>query len=80
MTYYGRWTYKHDEAALQGAAAVLIVHQTEPAGYPWTVVTSSWTGPQIDIARADGGASRPAFEGWITAAAADRLLAADRED
>lgn len=75
MTYYGRWTYKHDEAARRGAAAILIVHQTEPAAYPWSVVTSSWTGPQIDIARPDGGASRPAFEGWITAAAAERLLA-----
>jgi len=75
MTYYGRWTYKHDEAARRGAAAILIVHQTEPAAYPWSVVTSSWTGPQIDIARPDGGAARPAFEGWITAAAAERLLA-----
>ena len=74
MTYYGRWTYKHDEAARRGAAAVLIVHQTEPAAYPWSVVQTSWTGPQIDAARADGGSSRPAFEGWITAARADELL------
>lgn len=75
MTYYGRWTYKHDEAARRGAAAILIVHQTEPAAYPWAVVQSSWAGPQIDAARADGGASRPALEGWITSAAAERLLA-----
>ena len=74
MTYYGRWDYKFDEAAKRGAVAVLIVHQTEPAAYGWNVVTSSWTGPQIDAARDDGGASRPVFEGWITAAAADRLL------
>ena len=76
MTYYGRWNYKHDEAALRGAAAVLVIHQTEPAAYPWSVVTSSWSGPRIDIAREDRGASRPAFEGWITGAAANSLLRA----
>ncbi|HSJ77239.1 MAG TPA: peptidase M28, partial [Erythrobacter sp.] len=46
MTYYGRWTYKYEEAARQGAAAALIVHQTAPASYGWNVVESSWTGPQ----------------------------------
>jgi len=48
MTYYGRWTYKYEEAARQGAAAAIIVHQTEPAAYPWGVVQSSWTGPQLE--------------------------------
>jgi Zn-dependent M28 family amino/carboxypeptidase len=74
MTYYGRWDYKHDEAARRGAAAVLVVHQDEPAGYPWAVVQNSWSGPQLSAAPADGGASRPMLEGWISAAAADRLL------
>jgi Zn-dependent M28 family amino/carboxypeptidase len=75
MTYYGRWDYKHDEAARRGAAAVMVVHQDEPAGYPWEVVQNSWSGPQLSAAPADGGASRPMLEGWISAAAADRLLA-----
>lgn len=74
MTYYGRWDYKHDEAAKRGAAAVLVVHQDEPAGYPFAVVQNSWSGPQLAAARDDAGAARPALEGWISAAAADRLL------
>ncbi len=76
MTYYGRWDYKHDEAARRGAAAILVIHQTEPAGYPWSVVTSSWAGHKVDAARDDNGASRPAFEGWITGVATDKLLRA----
>jgi PA domain len=47
MTYYGRWTYKYEEAARQGAAAVLIIHDTAPAAYGWNVVNSSWTGTQF---------------------------------
>jgi Zn-dependent M28 family amino/carboxypeptidase len=74
MTYYGRWDYKHDEAARRGAAAVLVIHQDEPAGYPFAVVQNSWSGPQRAAASADRGAARPAFEGWLSAAAADRLL------
>ncbi len=50
MTYYGRWTYKYEEAARQGAAAALIVHQTGPAGYPWEVVQAGWSGPQFLLA------------------------------
>ena len=46
MTYYGRWTYKFEEAARQGAAAALIVHDTFPAAYGWNVVEARWTGPQ----------------------------------
>ena len=49
MTYYGRWTYKYEEAARQGAAAAIIVHDTEPAAYGWGVVQSSWTGPQLEL-------------------------------
>ena len=49
MTYYGRWTYKFEEAARQGAEAVLIIHDTAPAAYPWQVVETSWSGKQIDL-------------------------------
>ncbi len=65
MTYYGRWTYKFEEAGRQGAAGALIVHQTAPAAYPWPVIGSRVSGPRFDIVRADGGASRAGFEGWI---------------
>ena len=53
MTYYGRWTYKYEEAARQGAAGALIVHQTAPAGYGWGTVSASWTGPQFDLSAED---------------------------
>jgi Zn-dependent M28 family amino/carboxypeptidase len=65
MTYYGRWTYKFEEAARQGATGALIIHETKPAAYGWNVVESSWTGEQADIVRADGGADRAKLEGWI---------------
>ena len=76
MTYYGRWTYKYEEAARQGAAAALIVHDTVPAAYGWNVVEGSWSGAQIDLQRTDNGASRAALEGWITKETAASLLAA----
>jgi Zn-dependent M28 family amino/carboxypeptidase len=66
MTYYGRWTYKFEEAARQGAAGALIVHETELAGYGWDVVRGSWTGEQFDIVRADKGRSTVPLQGWIT--------------
>jgi Zn-dependent M28 family amino/carboxypeptidase len=65
MTYYGRWTYKFEEAARQGAEAALIVHETEPAAYGWDVVRNSWTGPQFTLAAPDDNAGRVAVEGWI---------------
>ena len=65
MTYYGRWTYKFEEAARQGAAAAIIVHEEEPAPYPWSVVENSWQGPQLDLQRDDLGADRVTLEGWI---------------
>jgi Zn-dependent M28 family amino/carboxypeptidase len=74
MTYYGRWTYKYEEAARQGAAGVLIVHETEPAGYPWDVVTGSWSGAQFGLVAEDANLSRAAVEGWITLDAARRLF------
>ena len=75
MTYYGRWTYKYEEAARQGAAAALIVHDTEPAAYPWGVVVSSWTGPQINQDAANGHSDQSAMVGWITQDSASRLMA-----
>ncbi|WP_395645591.1 M28 family metallopeptidase [Terricaulis sp.] len=65
MTYYGRWTYKYEEAARQGAAGAIIIHEDGAAAYPWAVVNSSWTGPQHDLARDDLGRSRVQVEGWI---------------
>ena len=65
MTYYGRWTYKFEEAARQGATAALIIHEDRPAAYGWGVVEGSWTGEQADLVRNDGGASRAKLEGWI---------------
>jgi Zn-dependent M28 family amino/carboxypeptidase len=77
MTYYGRWTYKFEEAARQGAAAAIIIHDDKPASYGWGTVQTSWTGPQLDTVSADGNASRVAIEGWMTKAAGDALLRAN---
>lgn len=76
MTYYGRWTYKFEEAARQGAAAALIVHDTFPAAYPWGVVVSSWTGPQLGLDAANNHMDDTQANGWITGDAAARLMAA----
>jgi Zn-dependent M28 family amino/carboxypeptidase len=65
MTIYGRWTYKYDEAARQGAAGVLIVHETKPASYGWTTVANSWSAPQFDIVRQNPSAERVPMEAWI---------------
>jgi len=65
MTYYGRWTYKYEEAARRGAAGVLIVHETRPASYGWATVKNSWTTAQFDIERADPASERIPVEGWI---------------
>jgi Zn-dependent M28 family amino/carboxypeptidase len=65
MTYYGRWTYKFEEAARQGATAAIVIHETEPASYGWDVVANSWTGAQSDLVRPDGGADRAMMEGWV---------------
>ncbi|VAX06757.1 Peptidase M28 [hydrothermal vent metagenome] len=65
MTYYGRWTYKYEEAARQGAEAVIVIHETAPASYPWEVVSGSWAGPQIGLESVDGNMSRVAVESWM---------------
>jgi Zn-dependent M28 family amino/carboxypeptidase len=76
LTYYGRYSYKIEEARRQGAAAVMIVHTLEGAGYPWAVVQSSWTGEQLALPR-DSAAPVSALQvqGWITFAAARRMFA-----
>jgi Zn-dependent M28 family amino/carboxypeptidase len=75
MTYHGRWTYKFEEAARQGASAAIIVHEEAPAAYPWAVVQNGAARPQlvIDSAQAE---PRVAVEGWVTREAAEALLAA----
>ncbi|TCM34490.1 M28 family metallopeptidase [Novosphingobium sp. ST904] len=73
MTYYGRWTYKFEEAARQGAVAALIVHETEGAGYGWNVVTSPG-GENYDIVRSPDKLTSLALQGWLSADAATRLF------
>jgi Zn-dependent M28 family amino/carboxypeptidase len=65
MTYYGRWTYKYEEGARQGAAGVLVIHETEPASYGWATVKNSNTNPQFDIVRKNPAAAHTAMEAWI---------------
>ncbi len=66
MTYYGRWTYKYEEAARQGATGMIIVHETAPAAYPWKVVESSWSGPQLVLDSDNGNMDKLVFESWVT--------------
>lgn len=80
MTYYGRWTYKFEEAARQGAAAAIVVHEEAPAGYPWEVVSGSWTGPQFGQEAPDGNMSRVQVEGWVQGAVAREIFAAGGHD
>ncbi len=80
MTYYGRWTYKFEEAARQGAAAALIVHDTEPAAYGFNVVLSSWSGPQLETDVKGDHLDQSQAVGWLTNPAAHRLFAAAGQD
>lgn len=75
MTYYGRWTYKYEEAMRQGAEGAIIIHQTAPASYGWNVVSSSWQGAQYDL-ETETANDRAALEGWITEDVARRLFEA----
>lgn len=75
MTYYGRWSYKYEEASRQGAAAAFIVHETAPASYGWSVVSNSWTGPQYGLVTANGNQDRVAVEGWISLEATQQIFA-----
>ena len=74
MTYYGRWVYRFEEAARQGAEALIIIHETAPASYPWKVVQNSWSGKQIDLKRPNLGMDRIKVEGWITNEVAEELF------
>ena len=74
MTYYGRWTYKYEEGARQGAAAVLIVHETAPAAYGWATVENGWTGTQFNLVAEDDNMGLVAAEGWITLETAEAIF------
>jgi Zn-dependent M28 family amino/carboxypeptidase len=65
MTYYGRWTYKYEEAARQGAAGVIIVHETAPASYGWATVQNSWSGAAVRHRPRQSAAERVAMEAWM---------------
>ncbi|MDD3764213.1 MAG: M28 family metallopeptidase [Nevskiales bacterium] len=80
MTYYGRWTYKYEIASRLGADAAIIIHETGPAGYPWSVVEHSWTGEQFELAAADRNMSRVPVQSWITLDKARELFAAEGLD
>jgi len=74
MTYYGRWTYKFEEAARQGAAGAIVIHETGPAGYGWGVVAGG-SPMRFDLARENKNMDRVAIEGWMTQESADTLFA-----
>jgi Zn-dependent M28 family amino/carboxypeptidase len=80
MTYYGRWTYKYEQASEKGAAAAIIVHETGPAGYPFEVVTGSWGQENFDIKSPDGNAGRVGVESWVSDAKARELFSAAGQD
>jgi Zn-dependent M28 family amino/carboxypeptidase len=79
MTYYGRWPYKYEEAARQGAEAIIVVHETEPASYGWAVI-SQGSSQRFGLGLPEGNASRTAVEGWISEEAARKLFSAAGED
>jgi Zn-dependent M28 family amino/carboxypeptidase len=80
MTYYGRWTYKYEEAARQGAKAALIIHETGAAGYPWAVVQNSWSGPQFYLEDNDFIHSDLRLKGWVTGETARKIFEASGKD
>jgi Zn-dependent M28 family amino/carboxypeptidase len=73
MTYYGRWAYKVEEAARQGAEGVLLIHDSDATGYGWNAVQNTWSGAQLSLST-DGDAGRAAIEGWIQKDAARALF------
>jgi Zn-dependent M28 family amino/carboxypeptidase len=75
MTYYGRWTYKYEEAARQGAAGAIIVHETKPASYGWNVIESSWTGAQYHLPAKEVNEAVVDVEMWISTDKAHELMA-----
>jgi Zn-dependent M28 family amino/carboxypeptidase len=77
LTYYGRWTYKIEEARRQGAAGLLLIHTTESATYPWTTVLSGWTGPQV---RLESPPASLVVAGWLQEETARRLFESGPQD
>jgi Zn-dependent M28 family amino/carboxypeptidase len=75
MTYYGRWTYKYEIAAQKGAAAAIIIHETEPAAYPWQVVRSSWSKENFELDNPNKNMDAVSARSWITLEVAKELLA-----
>lgn len=80
MTYYGRWTYKYEIAANKGAAAAIIIHETGPAAYPYSVVRTSWSKENFELDAADKNAGAVAVRSWITLDVAKKLLAGASQD
>ncbi len=80
MTYYGRWTYKYEIASEKGAAAAIIVHEEKPAGYPYEVVSGSWSRENFDIQKPDKNINRVAVESWIHLDRARELVKASGHD
>jgi Zn-dependent M28 family amino/carboxypeptidase len=82
MTYYGRWTYKYEEAARQGATALMIIHDTAPASYPWKVVRGGWSGKKLHLQSKDNNMGRAAIEGWFSTESVNKIfkLAGVKED
>ena len=80
MTYYGRWTYKYEIAAQRGAAAAIIIHETEPAGYPYTVVKTSWSKENCELDELDKNMAAVQVRSWITLDVAKKLLADSQQD
>jgi Zn-dependent M28 family amino/carboxypeptidase len=76
MTYYGRWTYKFEEAARQGAAGAIIIHETGAAAYPWQTVDNSWSGVQLHLDSSNGNLDALPFESWVRHEVAEELVAA----
>lgn len=74
MTYYGRWTYKYEEAARQGAAGVIIIHEDAAAGYPWGVVQGSWSGSKQQLDLPEGSVKYAPMQGWVTSDVAKQLF------
>ncbi|MDQ6765005.1 MAG: M28 family peptidase, partial [Verrucomicrobiota bacterium] len=80
MTYYGRWTYKYEIAAQKGAAAAVIIHETEPAAYPYSVVRTSWSKENFEIDRPNKNMDQVSVRSWITLEVAKKLLADSGQD
>jgi len=75
MTYYGRWSYKWEEAGRQGALGAIIVHETGPAGYPWNVVRVGRSGEQFSLRKSANTPPSAGMVGWVTQEVATNLLA-----